>query len=249
MLRAVRFSATFGFRLEDETRAAIAPHGRPDPRRQRRADRRGDAAACWSSPAAATRCGCCWRRAWPPRCCRRSCRRTTPAGSGWSSRWPILGAFGAARLSLGLGGLAGRIGRCTGRPAGLPPLAAVEQRDGARRLAAGASRGPWPARGRSAGRRSSRCWFPRGSRTSRRCTRRPDRPGARRRPIAARCWQPREVLDPPPLVTGDDLLAHGVPAGPKFRFLLQRIRDAQLDGEIHTQAEAMAMVDRLLGSV
>ncbi len=57
--------------------------------------------------------------------------------------------------------------------------------------------------------------------------------------------QPREALDPPPLVTGDDLLAHGVPAGPKFRFLLQRIRDAQLDGEIHTRSEALAMVDRL----
>jgi hypothetical protein len=59
--------------------------------------------------------------------------------------------------------------------------------------------------------------------------------------------QPREALDPPPLVTGDDLLAHGVPAGPKFRVLLHRIRNAQLDGEIHTLAEALALVDRLLG--
>ena len=48
--------------------------------------------------------------------------------------------------------------------------------------------------------------------------------------------QPREALDPPPLVTGDDLLAHGVPAGPKFRFLLQRIRDAQLDGRFTPEA-------------
>jgi tRNA nucleotidyltransferase/poly(A) polymerase len=58
--------------------------------------------------------------------------------------------------------------------------------------------------------------------------------------------EPRAVLDPPPLVTGDDLLAHGVPAGPKFRFLLQRIREAQLDSRLHTQAEALAMADQLL---
>jgi poly(A) polymerase len=58
--------------------------------------------------------------------------------------------------------------------------------------------------------------------------------------------QPREVLDPPPLLSGDDLLAHGVPAGPRFRPLLQRVRDAQLDGEIHTPAEALALAERLL---
>jgi poly(A) polymerase len=56
--------------------------------------------------------------------------------------------------------------------------------------------------------------------------------------------QPREVLDPPPLLSGDDLLAHGVPAGPQFRPLLQQVRDAQLDGQIHTRAEALALVAR-----
>ena len=43
MLRAVRFSATLGFELEEETRRVVA-HGRPDSRRQPRADCRGDAA-------------------------------------------------------------------------------------------------------------------------------------------------------------------------------------------------------------
>ncbi len=57
--------------------------------------------------------------------------------------------------------------------------------------------------------------------------------------------QPREVLDPPPLLTGDDLLRHGVPPGPEYRALLQRVRDAQLDGEVHTKAEALELVDRL----
>jgi poly(A) polymerase len=61
----------------------------------------------------------------------------------------------------------------------------------------------------------------------------------------SRLGQPRETLDPPPLVTGNDLLAHGVPSGPEFKTLLQRIRAAQLDGEIDTRAEALALADRV----
>jgi poly(A) polymerase len=56
--------------------------------------------------------------------------------------------------------------------------------------------------------------------------------------------QPRAVLDPPPLLTGDDLLAHGIPAGPLYKILLDRVRVAQLDGELHNQAEALAMVEK-----
>jgi len=59
--------------------------------------------------------------------------------------------------------------------------------------------------------------------------------------------QPRELLDPPPLVTGDDLLRHGVPPGPEYRALLQRVREAQLDGEVRSQPEALELVDRLQG--
>jgi len=58
--------------------------------------------------------------------------------------------------------------------------------------------------------------------------------------------QPREVLNPPPLLTGDDLIRHGVPAGPAYRAILKRVRDAQLDEEVHTKADALAMVDRLV---
>jgi tRNA nucleotidyltransferase/poly(A) polymerase len=57
--------------------------------------------------------------------------------------------------------------------------------------------------------------------------------------------QPRDVLDPPPLLTGEDLLAHGIPAGPRFKTLLQRIREAQLDGELATAADALSLVDRI----
>jgi tRNA nucleotidyltransferase/poly(A) polymerase len=56
--------------------------------------------------------------------------------------------------------------------------------------------------------------------------------------------QPGEVLDPTPLLTGNDLLAHGVPAGPEYRLLLDRIRAAQLDQEVRTKDEALAMVDK-----
>ena len=61
--------------------------------------------------------------------------------------------------------------------------------------------------------------------------------------------QPRDVLDPTPLITGDDLLAHGIPTGPRYRHLLWRVRAAQLDEEIHTKDEALALVDQLLQEV
>ncbi|MEE8451335.1 MAG: CCA tRNA nucleotidyltransferase [Thermoguttaceae bacterium] len=58
--------------------------------------------------------------------------------------------------------------------------------------------------------------------------------------------QPDDQLDPPPLLTGDDLIAHGIPSGPKYRILLEHVRADQLDGSIETKAEALALVDRLL---
>jgi len=57
---------------------------------------------------------------------------------------------------------------------------------------------------------------------------------------------PSAELDPPPLVTGDDLLAHGIAPGKPFGRLLERLRDAQLNRLIHTRAEALALADQLL---
>ncbi|MEN0110431.1 MAG: CCA tRNA nucleotidyltransferase [Planctomycetota bacterium] len=51
---------------------------------------------------------------------------------------------------------------------------------------------------------------------------------------------PAERLDPPPLVVGADLIAAGLRPGPEFKRLLQRARDAQLDGEAGDKASAMA---------
>ncbi len=71
----------------------------------------------------------------------------------------------------------------------------------------------------------------------------PEGPG-----IAAFCrellQQPRAVLDPPPLVTGDDLQAVGIPPGPEYKTLLQRVRNAQLDRELSSKAEALAQVKK-----
>ena len=59
--------------------------------------------------------------------------------------------------------------------------------------------------------------------------------------------RPRSELDPPPLVTGDDLIALGIPAGPDYKRLLDRLRAAQLDGEIHNRDEALTMAQKLRG--
>jgi tRNA nucleotidyltransferase/poly(A) polymerase len=57
-------------------------------------------------------------------------------------------------------------------------------------------------------------------------------------------WPP-EKLNPPALVDGADLIGHGLTPGPQFSDLLEQIRDAQLDGEISTRKDALALADRL----
>lgn len=56
---------------------------------------------------------------------------------------------------------------------------------------------------------------------------------------------PVERLNPPALVDGSDLIHHGLKPGPQFSDLLEQARDAQLNGEIHTRDEALALIDRL----
>ncbi len=59
---------------------------------------------------------------------------------------------------------------------------------------------------------------------------------------------PPEVLNPPPLISGNDLIRQGLKPGPTFKLLLEQIRDAQLNGEITTAAEALALARRLQDS-
>jgi poly(A) polymerase len=53
---------------------------------------------------------------------------------------------------------------------------------------------------------------------------------------------PASELDPPPLITGNDLLKAGFKGGPNFARWLSDLRVAQLDGVIATREEAMRMV-------
>jgi poly(A) polymerase len=59
--------------------------------------------------------------------------------------------------------------------------------------------------------------------------------------VTAQAARPRNELDPPPLVTGNDLLAAGVPPGKPVGAALARIRALQLDGAIETKDEALAI--------
>ena len=49
-----------------------------------------------------------------------------------------------------------------------------------------------------------------------------------------------------PVLSGGDLLAMGVPQGPELGRLLDRLRDAKLDGGVATEADERSMVRRLL---
>jgi poly(A) polymerase len=57
---------------------------------------------------------------------------------------------------------------------------------------------------------------------------------------------PAARLDPPPLITGGDLIALGLEPGKLFRQILDAVRDAQLNEEISTKDEAMSFVRRFL---
>ncbi|MBM3971087.1 MAG: CCA tRNA nucleotidyltransferase, partial [Planctomycetes bacterium] len=50
---------------------------------------------------------------------------------------------------------------------------------------------------------------------------------------------PPDVLNPPPLVTGNDLIAVGLKPGPRFKQLLDEACDAQLNGELISHEAAM----------
>jgi poly(A) polymerase len=55
----------------------------------------------------------------------------------------------------------------------------------------------------------------------------------------------KEDLLPEPLVTGHDLIDMGFEPGPMFSHVLERVRDAQLDEEVTTREEALALAREL----
>jgi poly(A) polymerase len=56
---------------------------------------------------------------------------------------------------------------------------------------------------------------------------------------------PRDELDPPPLVTGKDLIDAGLKPGPMYSRLIADLRAAQLDQVIRTPAEAISLAIKL----
>jgi tRNA nucleotidyltransferase (CCA-adding enzyme) len=48
-----------------------------------------------------------------------------------------------------------------------------------------------------------------------------------------------------PLLTGADLKAFGLKPGPQFRRILDRLRDARLDGEVESEADERRMLKKL----
>jgi putative nucleotidyltransferase with HDIG domain len=59
---------------------------------------------------------------------------------------------------------------------------------------------------------------------------------------------PEETVRPAPLVTGRELIAAGYTPGPQFKDMLHAIEDAQLEGAIVTQDEALALVRERFGT-
>jgi poly(A) polymerase len=50
---------------------------------------------------------------------------------------------------------------------------------------------------------------------------------------------PPEAIRPAPLVSGDDLIAAGYEPGPRFKEILSRVEDAQLEGRLQSKKSAM----------
>jgi poly(A) polymerase len=60
--------------------------------------------------------------------------------------------------------------------------------------------------------------------------------------------QPAGPINPPPLLTGHDLVRHGLGPGPAFAALLDSVREAQLEGIIQNKREALAWVDQRIAA-
>ncbi|MDR3632291.1 MAG: CCA tRNA nucleotidyltransferase [Isosphaeraceae bacterium] len=58
--------------------------------------------------------------------------------------------------------------------------------------------------------------------------------------------QPTGPINPPPLVTGHDLVRHGLNPGAHFAEILERLREAQLERIVNSKREALDWLDRTL---
>jgi poly(A) polymerase len=58
----------------------------------------------------------------------------------------------------------------------------------------------------------------------------------------SRAWSQNDLW-PPPLVSGDDLIAMGFAPGPRFKEILTRVEDEQLEGRLSTRRQAVDFVN------
>jgi poly(A) polymerase len=67
---------------------------------------------------------------------------------------------------------------------------------------------------------------------------------------ALRLWQeiPPDQIAPPPLVTGEDLIALGLEPGPEFKRILSTLYTAQLNNELLSREEALERIPELRSS-
>jgi poly(A) polymerase len=56
-----------------------------------------------------------------------------------------------------------------------------------------------------------------------------------------------EEIHPPPLVTGKDLIALGLEPGPMFHVILDRVKEAQLEGELRDRQQALDWIEKEYG--
>jgi poly(A) polymerase len=54
-----------------------------------------------------------------------------------------------------------------------------------------------------------------------------------------------EELNPETLISGHDLTRHGLSPGPQYKWLLDAVREAQLEGTVKTAKQALELVDQL----
>jgi poly(A) polymerase len=55
---------------------------------------------------------------------------------------------------------------------------------------------------------------------------------------------PPELIRPPALISGADLIALGYRPGPRFKEILSAVEDAQLEGRLQSSEEALELVQK-----
>jgi tRNA nucleotidyltransferase/poly(A) polymerase len=61
-------------------------------------------------------------------------------------------------------------------------------------------------------------------------------------------FKEKEIVHPPPLITGHDVIALGCPSGPKVGQILNFIREKQVEGEIKNRGEALKVLKEQFGA-